>query len=126
MRRAIRSHLDSRQVARVIHGAIIGLALVVALEEHLPSAGVVAATLVATAVAVALAELYSDFVGTEAPTRRRLGLIGLYGFSAARLAGVGFGRLGPARRGGGQRRRHADRPQGAASLTGRPAHSRSG
>jgi hypothetical protein len=137
LRRAIRSHLDSRQVARVIYGAIIGLALVVGLEQHPPSPGVVAATLAATAVAVALAELYSDFVGTEARTRRRpggeqirnisheaaavafgigfpavffvlaalgametptaftaakwsgLGLIGVYGFGAARLAGVG-------------------------------------
>jgi hypothetical protein len=138
MRRAIRSHLDSRHVARVIYGAIIGLALVVALEQHPPSSGVVAATLAGTAVAVALAELYSDFVGTVARTRRRvggeqvrsisheaaavavgiafpavffvlaalgametptaftaakwsgLGLIGLYGFGAARLAGVGL------------------------------------
>jgi hypothetical protein len=138
LRRAIRSHLDSRQVARVIYGAIIGLALVVALEEHPPSPGVVAASLAATAVAVALAELYSDVVGTEARTRRRvdpehirnifrdaaavafgigfpavffvlaalgametptaftvakwsgLGLIGLYGFCASRLAGVGL------------------------------------
>jgi hypothetical protein len=138
VRRAIRSHLDARHVGRVIYGAIIGLALVVALEEYPPSAGVMAATLAATAVAVALAELYSDFVGTEVRTRRRvggeqvrsmsheaaavafgvafpavffvlaalgatetataftaakwsgLGLIGLYGFGAARLAGVGL------------------------------------
>ena len=138
LRRAIRSRLAARHLGRVIYGAIIGLALVVALEEHPPSAGVVAATLAATAAAVALAELYSDVVGTEARTRRLvdpghirnisheavavafgvgfpavffvlaalgametptaftaakwsgLGLIGLYGFCAARLAGVGL------------------------------------
>jgi hypothetical protein len=31
-------HLRSRQVSRVIYGAIIGLALVVALEAHPPRA----------------------------------------------------------------------------------------
>ena len=138
MRRAIESHLGSRQVSRVIYGAIIGLALIVALEAHPPSSGVVVATLLGTAVAVGLAELYSDIVGIETRTRRRaqrdeldhtadnvvavafgiafpvvffilaaahaiedetaftiakwsgLGLIGFYGFSAARLAGQGW------------------------------------
>lgn len=132
---AIKAHLGSRQVSRVIYGAIIGLALIVALEDHPPSSGVVVATLLGTAVAVGLAELYSDYVGTETRTRRHvrgaevrdiaydgaavafgiafpvaffvlaaaeaieedtaftiakwsgLGLIGFYGFCAARLAG---------------------------------------
>jgi hypothetical protein len=136
-RRAVEAHLDSKQVSRVIYGAIIGLALVVALEHHPPPPGVVAATLLATAVAVGLAELYSELVGTEVRTRRRmrsadarrmladvaavalgvgfpclffvlaaagaldeetaftiakwsgLGLIGFYGFCAARLTGAG-------------------------------------
>lgn len=131
-------HLDSRHVSRVIYGAIIGLALVVALEDHPPSAGAVAGTLAGTAVAVALAELYSEAVGTETRTRRLvsgaqiwaithevapvafgiafpavffvlaalgametvtaftaakwsgLGLIGVYGFCAARLSGAGL------------------------------------
>jgi VIT1/CCC1 family predicted Fe2+/Mn2+ transporter len=131
----MKAHLASRQVSRVIYGAIIGLALIVALEEHPPSSGVVVATLLGTAVAVGLAELYSDIVGTETRTRRHvrgaevrdivhdgaavgfgiafpgvffvlaaahaidedaaftiakwsgLGLIGVYGFCAARLAG---------------------------------------
>jgi hypothetical protein len=122
-------------VSRVIYGAIIGLALIVALEEHPPSPGVVIGSLLGTAVAVGLAELYSDFLGTEARMRRHVrdaevremardvaavafgiafpvvffvlaaahaieedtaftiakwagvGLIGFYGFSAARLAG---------------------------------------
>jgi hypothetical protein len=72
VRQAIAAHLDSRQVSRVLHGSIIGLALVVALEAHPPSAGVVAATLVATAIAFGLSELYSDVVGTETRTHARV------------------------------------------------------
>lgn len=133
--RVMKAHLGSRQVSRVIYGAIIGLALIVALEDHPPSSGVVVGTLLGTAVAVGLAELYSDIVGTETRARRHvrgaevreilhegaavafgiafpsvffvlaavgaieedtaftiakwsgLGLIGFYGFCAARLAG---------------------------------------
>ena len=66
----IEEHLGSRDVARVIYGAIIGLALVVALEEHPPSAGAVAATVAGAALAVGLAEAYSEIVGAEARTRR--------------------------------------------------------
>lgn len=130
-------HLGSTQVSRVLYGAIIGLALVVALEAHPPKPAVVVASLLGTAVAVGLAELYSEIVGTEVRTRRRverallreiatdvaavafgisfpavlfllsaagamevgtafelakwsgLGLIGFYGFCAARLSGMG-------------------------------------
>ena len=39
------------------------MALIVVLEHHPPTAGVTTATLFATAVAVALAELYSDWIG---------------------------------------------------------------
>lgn len=70
--RAVEAHLGSRDVARVIYGAIIALALVVALEHSPPSAGQVAAAIIATGVAVGLAELYSEFVGTEARTRRHV------------------------------------------------------
>ena len=135
MLRAIQSHLASRQVSRVIYGSIIGLSLVVALEDHPPSPGIVIGTLLGTAVAVGLAELYSDALGIETTTRRHVqppelrrvafdvaavafgiafpavffvlaaagaigeataftiakwsgvGLIGFYGFCAARLAG---------------------------------------
>ena len=72
-RRAVDAHLGSKQVSRVIYGTIIGLALVAALEAHPPTPGVMIATLLATAVAVGLAELYSDIVGTEARTHRRVG-----------------------------------------------------
>ena len=72
MRRAIQAHLETQQVARVIYGAIIGMALVVSLEAHPPRPGVVAATLLATAVAVGLAEFYSEVVGAQTRTRRRV------------------------------------------------------
>jgi hypothetical protein len=136
----IRAHLGSEEVTRVIYGAIVGLALVVALEPHPPAAATVATILVTTAIAVALAELYSYVVGTRihlrgplgAAGRREaaqdavavaaggafpavffvlsaagaieldtafdlakwsgLGLIGCYGFAAARLSGAGTGR----------------------------------
>lgn len=139
VQRAIQAHLGSAQVARVIYGAIIGLALVVALEAHPPRAAVMVGTILATAFAVGLAELYSEMVGAETRYRRRVGrehlphiatqalavmvgiafpavffslaaagamelgtaftvakwsgvgLIGLYGFAAARLAGAGVG-----------------------------------
>jgi hypothetical protein len=90
---AIGAHLGSPQVARVIYGSIIGLALVVALEAHPPSAGVMAGTIAATAVAVALAELYSEVLGTETRERRRLGRADLRHFAPEAVAvafGVGF------------------------------------
>jgi hypothetical protein len=72
MFRIVEDHLGSTQVSRVIYGSIIGLALVVALEHDPPRGGVMVGTLVATGVAVGLAELYSEVVGTEVRTRRRV------------------------------------------------------
>jgi hypothetical protein len=137
VRDAIRAHLGSPQVSRVVYGSIIGLALVAALEAHPPGAGFMVGSLLATALAVALAEIYSDVLGGETRARRKLeraevrhiavdasavafgigfpavffllaaagaleedtaftvakwtglGLIGAYGFAAARLAGEG-------------------------------------
>lgn len=63
MWRGIEDHLGGEQVSRVVYGAIIGMALIVVLEHHPPTAGVTTATLFATALAVALAELYSDWIG---------------------------------------------------------------
>jgi hypothetical protein len=51
----LEDHLGSEQVSRVIYGAIIGMALIVVLEQHPPSPGVIAGTLIATGLAVALA-----------------------------------------------------------------------
>ena len=45
MLRAVEGHLGSNQVSRVLYGSIIGLALVVALEDHHPRPGVMVATL---------------------------------------------------------------------------------
>jgi ABC-type transport system involved in cytochrome c biogenesis permease subunit len=72
VRQAIAAHLGSREVSRVLHGSIIGLALVVALEAHPPRAGVVAVTLLTTAIAFGLADVYSEMVGTETQTRARV------------------------------------------------------
>jgi hypothetical protein len=71
--RYIASHLGSTQVSRVTYGSIIGLALVVALEAHPPPPGAVIATLVGSAIAVALAELYSELVGSQARGHRKAG-----------------------------------------------------
>jgi hypothetical protein len=95
VREAIRAHLGSPQVARVIYGSIIGLALVAALEAHPPSAGVMIGTLVATAVAVALAELFSDVLGTETRFRRRIEREQVWEI-AADSAAVAFGIAFPA------------------------------
>ena len=93
MRGAIESHLGSKQVSRVIYGAIIGLALVVSLEDHPPKAGVMAGFLLATAVAVALAEIYSDIIGTETRTHARVDNArkrSIAKESAAVACGIGF------------------------------------
>ena len=69
MRVSIEAHLGSRQVAKVVYGSIIGLALVVALAGHPPSTAAVIVSLLGTAVAVGLAELYSEVVGAETSNR---------------------------------------------------------
>jgi hypothetical protein len=70
MRASLEQHLGSRQVAKVVYGSIIGLALIVAVEKHPPAAGVMAVWLLGTGVAVALAEIYSEYVGHETSTRQ--------------------------------------------------------
>ena len=69
VRSNLEAHLGSRQVAKVVYGSIVGLALVVALQDHPPSAGAMIGWLVGTGVAVGLAELYSEIVGEETNTR---------------------------------------------------------
>jgi len=97
MRPAVRSfleaHLRSRQVARVVYGSIIGLALVVALEAHPPEPHAMVATLLGTAVAVALAELYSELIGFETVRRRKASsdeMRHLYADIAAVSFGIAF------------------------------------
>jgi hypothetical protein len=70
---AIAAHLRSELVSRVLYGSIIGLALVVALSSHPPRPGEVVAKLLATGVAVALAESFSEYIGTQTRTGRRVG-----------------------------------------------------
>jgi hypothetical protein len=88
--RWIEAHLGSRDVARVIYGAIIGLSVILVQEAHPPAAGVVVGSLIATAIAVALAELYSDVVATETRTHRRVARAQL-GEIGAGAAAVAFG-----------------------------------
>jgi hypothetical protein len=95
VRAAIEAHLGSAQVSRVIYGAIIGLALVVALQDHPPEAGVMAGFLLATGVAVALAEIYSDIIGMETRTHARVGAARLRDL-AAEAAAVACGITFPA------------------------------
>jgi hypothetical protein len=93
--RFVEDHLESTQVARVIYGAIIGLALVVALEHNPPGPGVMVGTLLVTGVAVGLAELYSEVVGTEVRTRHRVERARMREI-AADVAAVAFGISFPA------------------------------
>jgi hypothetical protein len=68
----VERHLASSDVARVLYGAIIGLAFILALQAHPPPATTAIGLLLGTAVAVGLAEVYSEIVATEARTRRRV------------------------------------------------------
>jgi hypothetical protein len=93
MRRALAAHLASRDVARIIYGAIVGLALVVALQAHPPGAGTVAGLVLGTAVAVGLAELYAEYVSVEARTRARVSherFRALLAEAGAVMLGAGF------------------------------------
>jgi hypothetical protein len=72
MRASLEEHLGSRQVAKVVYGSIIGIALVAAIENHPPAPGVMAIWLAGTAVAVGLAEVYSEVVGLETSQRHRV------------------------------------------------------
>jgi hypothetical protein len=72
VRATLESHLGSKEVARVVYGAIIGLTLIVAVEQHPPRAAVMAAWLGLTGVTVALAEVYSEIIGVETSERHRV------------------------------------------------------
>jgi hypothetical protein len=72
VRATLESHLSSGQVSRVVYGAIVGLTLIVAVRQHPPSAGVMAAWLLVSALTVALAEIYSEVVGAETRERHRV------------------------------------------------------
>jgi hypothetical protein len=95
MRTSLEAHLGSRQVARVVYGSIIGLALVVALSSHPPGPAVEVGWLLSTGVAVGLAELYSEVIGAETRTRRRVTRHELGGMLED-AAAVAFGAAFPA------------------------------
>jgi VIT1/CCC1 family predicted Fe2+/Mn2+ transporter len=95
VRAAIEAHLGTRQVARVIYGSIIGMALIVVLQDHPPPPASVAALLVGTAVAVGLAELYSEVLGAETRTRARVAAHDVREILRDAIA-VGFGITFPA------------------------------
>lgn len=89
----ISRHLSSRNVSRVIYGAIIGLAIVVALQGHPPPPGAVIASLLGTALAVSLADVYSELVGFETVRRRQATTAerrSLFADAAAVAIGIGF------------------------------------
>src|SRR5262245_33552508 len=71
-RDAILRHLGTKQVAGALYGAIMGMALGVALQAHPPTATEMTVALLGTAVAVGLAEGYSEVVGFETRMRRRV------------------------------------------------------
>jgi hypothetical protein len=71
-RRAIVEHLGSKDVVKVVYGSIVGLALVVALEAHPGTPTQTVAAVVATAIAMALAEVFSEFIGIETRVRRHV------------------------------------------------------
>jgi hypothetical protein len=95
MRTSLEAHLGSRQVTKVVYGSIIGLALVVTIESHPPKAWVMAVWLLGTALAVALAEVYSEVVGTETRTRRPVDRAE-FGHMAEDAGSVAFGVAFPA------------------------------
>jgi hypothetical protein len=95
MRVSLEQHLGSRQVGRVVYGSIIGMALVVTLDSHPPTASVMTLWLLGTALAVALAEVYSEVVGAETSTRRPVRRPQLHGMIEDAVA-VGFGVAFPA------------------------------
>jgi hypothetical protein len=72
VRETLESHLSSRQVARIVYGAIVGLTLIVAVRNHPPTAGVMVAWLLVSGLTVGLAELYSEVVGAETSERHRV------------------------------------------------------
>src|SRR3954454_3825674 len=93
VRRNVEAHLGSPDVAHIIYGAIIGLALVAALAKHPPPSGAVAATVFGSAVAVGRAEADSEPAAAAArpprpADRRRLRLVPRE--SSAVVFGAGF------------------------------------
>jgi hypothetical protein len=67
------SHLTSGDVARVLYGTIVGLALVLAFENEPHHPSEVAWFILATAITIGLAELLSEAIAAPAHTHEELG-----------------------------------------------------
>lgn len=65
-------NVDGHRVSKIIYGSIIILVVILAMEDHPPSAAGTVATVLFAGLGVALAELYSDFIGTRIRERRGL------------------------------------------------------
>jgi len=57
--------LDGHRVSKIVYGTIIILVVILAMEDHPPSPAGTVVTLLFSGLGVALAELYSDFIGTK-------------------------------------------------------------
>lgn len=64
--------IDGHRVSKIIYGTIMVLVVLLAMEEHPPSAGGSLALVVLTGIGVALAEFYSDYIGTSIKERKTL------------------------------------------------------
>jgi len=95
MRAGLEAHLGSRQVAKVVYGSIIGLALLLAVSGHPPSSAGMVVLLLGTAVAVGLAETYSEVVGIETSERHKV-TRAEWAFLLEEAAAVAFGAGFPA------------------------------
>jgi len=62
-------NIDGHRVAKTIYGTIIILVVIVTMEEHPPTPLGTVATIIMTGLGVALAEIYSDFIGISIKER---------------------------------------------------------
>ena len=67
-----RREFTGRYAARSVYGAIVVLALLLALEDHSPGPFAAAGLVAGTVLAVLSAEAYSEILGAEVDHRRRL------------------------------------------------------
>ena len=66
------SLIDGHRVSKIIYGTIIVLVVIIAMEDHPPSPAGTVATVLFSGLGVALAEVYSEFIGTRINQRRSL------------------------------------------------------
>ncbi len=64
--------IDGHRVSKIIYGTIMVLVVLLAMEDHPPSAAGSLALVVMTGIGVALAEFYSDFIGANIEQKHTL------------------------------------------------------